>query len=134
MAPLVTALARLLPIIAFASFGVYFMQSNMAAGLGVALKKADVLVTAALAGLGWAVARFLSSVDKRFDTTDASLREVKSTADKRFDTTDASLREVKSTADKRFDTTDANLREVKNATDGILRDLKSILEQQRVGR
>jgi len=47
------------------------MQSNVAAGLGLALKSADVLVTVALTGLGWAVS-------KRFDTTDSNLREVKS--------------------------------------------------------
>jgi hypothetical protein len=114
LSPLVSALASLLPGIALAGFAVYFIKSNLAAGL--ALKTADVLVTAALAGLGWAIARFLSSVDKRFDASDASLREVKSATDKRFDTTDASLREVKS------------------VTDGILREVKSLLEQQRLGR
>ena len=88
LSPLVSALASLLPGIALAGFAVYFRKSNLAAGLGAALKTADVLVTAALAGLGWAIARFLSSINKRFDTTDASLREVKSA-------TDGILREVK---------------------------------------
>ena len=92
------------------------MQSNVAAGLGLALKSADVLVTVALTGLGWAVVRFLSSVDKRFDAID-----------KRFDANDKHVNAIEKQVDalgKRFDTTDSNLREV-----------KSILEQlqQRVG-
>jgi hypothetical protein len=74
-----------IPITIFGLFAAYFCKSNLAAGLGAALKSADVLVTAVLAGLGWVVARFLSSVDKRFDATDTSLREVKD-----------ALREVKS--------------------------------------
>ena len=114
LSPLVKVLAFCIPITIFALFAVYFCQSNLAAGVGIALKSADVLVTAALAGLGWATAHFLSSVDKRFDANDASLDKLKSSTNKRFDTTDASLRKVKSSTNKRFDRTDASLREVKS--------------------
>ncbi len=67
----------MLPWVACAGFGVYFMQSNLALGLAAALRSADVLVVAALGGVGWAIGHYLESVSKRFDATDAALREVK---------------------------------------------------------
>ena len=91
MSPVFVAFARLLPVVFFSGLGVYFMQSNVAAGLGLALKSADVFVTVALTGMGWAVTRFLSSVDKRFDAIDIRF----DANDQRFNTTDSNLREVK---------------------------------------
>ncbi len=76
LAKVTEALAKMLAPLAFAAFGIYFMQSNLAAGLG-ALRTSDVLVTAALGGVGWAFTRYLEFVNKRFDTMDAALREVK---------------------------------------------------------
>ena len=71
-------LAFCIPIVIFALFAVYFCQSNLAVGLATTYKSADVFVTVSLAGIGWAIAHFLSSVEKRFDTNEASMREVKS--------------------------------------------------------
>jgi hypothetical protein len=93
------AVAKMLPWVACAGFGVYLMRSNLALGLGAALRSADVLVVAALGGVGLALGRYLESVSKRFDVTDAAVS-------KRFDATDAAV-------SKRFDATDAALREVK---------------------
>ncbi len=69
---------KVLPYVAFASFGVYFTQANLALRLAATLRSADVLVVAALAGIGWAFGRHhLKSMHKRFDALDAALREVK---------------------------------------------------------
>ena len=48
-----------------------------------------MLVTVALAGVGWALVKYLDSVNKRFDATDAAVN-------KRFDAVDAVLQELKS--------------------------------------
>ena len=88
-APVVEAAAKLLPPTAFAVFGIYFMKSNLAAGLAAAYQSADVFVTVALAGVGWAFGKYLDSVNKRFDATDAAVNM-------RFDAVDAVLQELKS--------------------------------------
>ena len=77
-APLVEAVAKLMPPTAFAVFAIYFMKSNLVAGLASAYKSADMLVTVALAGVGWAFGKYLDSVNKRFDSVDAALQELKS--------------------------------------------------------
>jgi hypothetical protein len=76
-APVLAAVAKMLPWVACAGFGVYCMRFNLALGLAAALRSADVFVVAALGGVGWAFGRYLESVSKRFDATDAALREVK---------------------------------------------------------
>ncbi len=93
-APLVAAAARvlevvakMLPAVAFAGFGVYLMKSNLAVGLGAALRTSDLLVVTALGGVGWAFGKYLEYVAKRFDAADAA-------AAKRFDAVDAALREL----------------------------------------
>ena len=85
-APLVEAVAKLLPPTVFAGFAIDLMKSNLAAGHASARSSADVLVTAALAGAGWAFGKYLEAVNKRFDAVD-----------KRFDAVDMALRELKST-------------------------------------
>ena len=84
------ALASLMAPSAFAAFGLYFMRSNLSAGLGSALRSADVLVTAGLGFAGWLFNRYLNTVNKRFDKMDKRFDKM----DKRFDKTDKALGEV----------------------------------------
>lgn len=95
LAPVFLAIARLLPIITFAVFAIYFMKSNVSAGLGVTLKTADVLVSAGLAGVGWATCRLLSSVEMRFDAIDSSLLDLKTS----ISAINSSLRDLKTAID-----------------------------------
>jgi hypothetical protein len=76
VAKVLDAVAKMLPAVAFAGFGVCLMQSNLAVGLGAALRSSDLLVVAALGGVGWAFGKYLEYVVKRFDAVDAALREL----------------------------------------------------------
>jgi hypothetical protein len=87
---LLAALADIVAPAAFATFGVYFMRSNLSVGLGSALRSADVLVTASLGFAGWLFKRYLNTVNKRFDKVDKRIKKL----DKRFDKTDESLGKV----------------------------------------
>ena len=77
-APLMEAVAKLMPPTVFAVFAIYFIKSNLAACLASAYTSADMLVTMALAGVGWAFGKYLDYVNKRFDAVDAALQELKS--------------------------------------------------------
>jgi hypothetical protein len=87
VAKVLDAVAKMLPAVTFAGFAIYFMKSNLAVGLGAALRSADVLVVAALGGVGWAFGKYLEYVAKRFDAADAATA-------RRFDAVDAALREL----------------------------------------
>ena len=91
-------MSKLLAPVTFGLFGIYFLQSSLHRGLSAALRSSDVFTTAFLAFVGWAFSKYLESVTKRFDATDASVN-------KRFDAVDASV-------NKRFDAVDAALREL----------------------
>ena len=67
----VTALGFVVPPLGFGALGWLLLNSSVREGLSAALKSSDVLVTAALAGLGSLLSSYLASVDKRFDKLDA---------------------------------------------------------------
>lgn len=90
-APLVDAAARLLLPVTFALFGIYFMQSKLAEGLVSAVKFSDVFATAFLAGVGWSAAKYLESVNRRFDAADVAVN-------RRFDAIDRVLSELRQLA------------------------------------
>ena len=81
------ALARMMPVLVFAVFGLLLAQSSLSVALAAALKQADALVTGVFAAAGWLLSSYLGHVEKRFDNA-AEL------ANKRFDETN-----------KRFDET-----------------------------
>ena len=78
-------------VLGFAAFGVALTHSALRVALADAWTTADVLVTACLGGLSWALVRFLDSVDKRFDAVDQRFN----TVDQRFNTVDTALTELK---------------------------------------